>query len=48
MDNCCDSLMKYILFLLNFFLFCTGLALIAVGAYVQLEVRKDILSTEFD
>ena len=39
MDNCCDALLKYLLFILNFFLFITGCALIAVGAYVQTQVR---------
>ncbi len=41
MDNCCDSFMKYILFFINFILFCIGIALVAVGAYVQITVKKN-------
>lgn len=35
MENCCDSALKYLTFILNFFLFLTGVALIALGAYCQ-------------
>jgi len=37
MDNCCDALMKYLIFILNFVLFAVGCALIALGAYVKAE-----------
>jgi len=37
MDNCCESLVKYILFLFNFVFAITGLALIGLGAYVKIQ-----------
>ena len=38
MENCCDSMLKYLIFIFNFFLFMTGVALIAMGAYIQIEM----------
>eukprot|EP00095_Tigriopus_kingsejongensis_P004648 maker-scaffold29_size597861-snap-gene-3.10 protein:Tk04648 transcript:maker-scaffold29_size597861-snap-gene-3.10-mRNA-1 annotation:"cd63 antigen" len=40
MDNCCDSMLKYIIFIFNFFLFMTGVALIAMGTYVHIEMSN--------
>lgn len=39
MDNCCDSLMKYIVFLFNFVFFLTGVILIGLGAYIRLTMK---------
>jgi CD63 antigen len=40
MDNCCDSLLKYLIFVFNFFFFLTGVALISVGAYMKIEMAN--------
>jgi len=37
MENCCGSIIKYILFILNLLVALSGLALIGLGAYVQIE-----------
>ena len=38
MNNCCDSMLKYLIFIFNFFLFMSGVALIAMGTYIQIEM----------
>ncbi len=38
MDNCCDSLLNKLLCIFNFFFFLTGIALIAMGTYIHLEM----------
>jgi len=40
MGNCCDSFIKIFLCLLNFVFAITGLALIALGAYVKIEAEN--------
>lgn len=39
MGNCCDNMLKYIVFLFNFCFFVTGCILIGVGAYVQIQMK---------
>jgi len=39
MDTCCQSLVKYILFLFNFVFAVTGLALVGLGAYVKIQAE---------
>ena len=36
--NCCDSMLKYIVFLCNFIFFLTGCAVLGIGIYVQLTM----------
>ena len=38
--GCCDTLIKYIVFLFNFVFFLTSVALIGIGAYVQINMTK--------
>jgi len=38
--NCCDVLIKYIVFLFNFVFFLTSVALIGIGAYIQIHMTK--------
>ena len=33
--NCCDSMLKYIVFLCNFVFFLSGAAILGIGIYVQ-------------
>ena len=40
MANCCDNMLKYIVFLFNFAFFATGCILIGIGAYVQIKMRS--------
>jgi hypothetical protein len=40
MANCCDSMLKYIVFLFNFAFFATGCILIGIGAYVQIQMKS--------
>lgn len=40
MDNCCDSLIKYIIFIFNFFFLLTGIALISIGSYMKVEMSN--------
>jgi len=49
MANCCDSMLKYIVFLFNFCFFITGCLLIGFGAYVQIEMKSyfDFLGTPY-
>lgn len=37
--NCCDSMLKYIVFLCNFVFFLTGCAVLGIGIYVQLTMK---------
>ena len=47
--NCCDSMLKYIVFLCNFIFFLTGAAVLGIGIYVQLEFTEyyDFLSEKY-
>ncbi len=52
MENCCDATLRYALFIFNFFVFLTGIALISVGCYIQFQmtdylnfVDEDYLNT---
>lgn len=49
MANCCDSMLKYIVFLFNFAFFATGCILIGIGAYVQIQMKNyfDFLGNPF-
>ncbi len=49
MDNCCDSLMKYFLFILNFFIFVIGAVFIGAGAFVQTQMKNylDFLGNDY-
>jgi len=49
MENCCESIIKYLIFFLNFLLAVAGLALIGSGAYVHIEANSylDFLSTSY-
>jgi len=38
--GCCDVLIKYIVFLFNFVFFLTSVALIGIGAYIQINMTK--------
>jgi CD63 antigen len=38
--GCCDVLIKYIVFLFNFVFFLTSVALIGIGAYIQIHMTK--------
>ena len=38
MENCCDSMVKYLIFIFNFFLFLSGVALLASGIYAEVEM----------
>lgn len=40
MANCCDSMLKYIVFLFNFLFFITGGLLIGIGAYAQIKLKN--------
>jgi len=47
--GCCDVLIKYIVFLFNFVFFLTSVALIGIGAYIQIHMTKylDFLSNTY-
>ena len=47
--NCCDSMLKYIVFLCNFIFFLTGAAILGIGIYVQVEFTEyyDFLSEKY-
>ena len=47
--NCCDSMLKYIVFLCNFIFFLTGAAVLGIGIYVQVEFTEyyDFLSEKY-
>lgn len=36
----CDTMLKYVVFLFNFVFFLTGVALIGIGAYIQVNMQK--------
>jgi len=38
--GCCEVLIKYIVFLFNFVFFLTSVALIGIGAYIQIHMTK--------
>lgn len=38
--SCCEILIKYIVFLFNFVFFLTSVALIGIGAYIQVHMTK--------
>jgi len=38
--SCCEVLIKYIVFLFNFVFFLTSVALIGIGAYIQIHMTK--------
>ena len=40
--GCCEVLIKYIVFLFNFVFFLTSVALIGIGAYIQINMTKVI------
>lgn len=40
MANCCDNMLKYIVFLFNFCFFITGGLLIGIGAYAQIKLKS--------
>jgi len=40
MDNCCDSIMKYLVFFFNFIFFVAGIALLGVGIYIQVTFKS--------
>jgi len=43
MENCCESIVKYFIFIFNFLLAVSGLALIGVGAYVQIQADNFLI-----
>ena len=38
--SCCEVIIKYIVFLFNFVFFLTSVALIGIGAYIQIHMTK--------
>ncbi len=36
----CDTMLKYVVFLINFVFFLTGIALIGIGAYIQVKMSQ--------
>lgn len=38
--GCCDKMFKYVIFLFNFVFFLTSVALIGIGAYIQVHMSK--------
>jgi len=49
MGGCCDSIARFFLFLFNFLFVVTGLALIGLGAYVQIAAKEylDFLGNQY-
>ena len=47
--NCCDSMLKYIVFLCNFIFFLSGAAILGIGIYVQVVFTEyyDFLSEKY-
>lgn len=47
--GCCDSIIRYVVFLFNFVFFMTSIALIAIGAYIQIHMKQylDFLSNTY-
>jgi len=38
--GCCDNMLKYVIFLFNFVVFLCSVALIGIGAYIQVEMKQ--------
>lgn len=38
--GCCDTMLRYIVFLINFVFFLTAVGLIGIGAYIQINVKQ--------
>jgi len=38
--GCCDNIIKYVIFLFNFVVFLCSVALIGIGAYIQVQMNK--------
>jgi len=38
--GCCDNMLKYVIFLFNFVVFLCSVALIAIGTYIQLQMKQ--------
>jgi len=49
MDNCCESMIKYFMFLINLIFAIVGLGLIGIGAYIQIGAKAylDFLSDNY-
>ncbi|XP_023336981.1 CD63 antigen [Eurytemora carolleeae] len=49
MDSCCDSMIKYFMFIINLLFAVVGLALIVIGAYIQIAAKEflDFLSDNY-
>jgi len=49
MDNCCESMVKYFMFFINFIFALVGLCLIGIGAYIQISAKEylDFLSDNY-
>ena len=47
--GCCDTMLRYIVFLINFVFFLASVALIAIGAYINFHMRKylDFLDSQY-
>jgi len=37
--GCCETMLRYIIFLINFVFFLASVAVIAIGAYIQIQMR---------
>lgn len=38
--GCCDNIIKYVIFLFNFVVFLCSVALIGIGAYIQVQMKQ--------
>ena len=38
--GCCDNIIKYVIFLFNFIVFLVSVALIGMGAYIQVQMNQ--------
>ena len=47
--GCCDTMLRYIVFLINFVFFLASVALIAIGAYINFHMKKylDFLDSQY-
>ena len=37
--GCCETMLRYIIFLINFVFFLASVAVIAIGAYIQIQMK---------
>ena len=47
--GCCDTMLRYIVFLINFVFFMASVALIAIGAYIRINMEQylDFLDNKY-